>query len=185
MTKAVFLDRDGTINKEVDVLRHIRQLSILPGAGRAIAKLNQLDFLVIVVSNQAVVARGWLTEKGVENINTVLHARLKKFGASIDAFYFCPHHPNADVKTYRKLCKCRKPNTGMFKKAQKKFGIDMKKSFMVGDNTKDILAGRRAGLTTILVRTGYGGKDGTHVVTPDFIVKNLSEAVMIIARHAK
>lgn len=183
-TKAVFLDRDGTINIEVDLLRRLDQLRILPGAARAIKRLNRLGFLVVVITNQAVVARGWMTEKEVDEVHAVLIQRLNKRGAKIDAVYSCPHHPNANLKKYRILCKCRKPNIGMIMRAVKRFNIDRKKSFMIGDATRDILAGKRAKLKTILVRTGHAGLDGNYVVHADYEAKNLGEAVNIIKKTA-
>lgn len=180
--RAVFLDRDGTINKEVDVLRDLKQFKILPRAAEAIKKINQLGFLAIVITNQAVVARGWLTEKEIDHIHAVLIKRLSRKGAKLDAIYYCPHHPKANLKKYRVKCRCRKPNFGMILKAAKKFKINLEKSFMIGDHTRDILTGHRAGLKTILVKTGYAGKDGHHNVKPDFTAKNLFEAVKIIER---
>lgn len=187
MRRAVFLDRDGTLNKEVDVLRDVKQLRIFPGAARAIGTLNRLGFLVIIVTNQPVIARGWLTEKEVDAIHEVLLERLRKKSARVDAIYYCPHHPNANVKRYRMKCTCRKPNTGLFLKAAKEFNINLKKSFTVGDMMWDILAGKRAGVTTILIKTGYGGKDGKLAVdvVPDYTAKNLYDAVRIIKKHAK
>lgn len=185
MNKAVFLDRDGVINKEVDVLRSLKQLRLLPGDAQAIGQLNKLSFLIIVVTNQPVIARGWLAEEEVDAIHNVLIKRLVQKGARIDAIYYCPHHPNANLKKYRCNCRCRKPNIGLIKKAVKKFKINVKKSFMIGDSTRDILAGKRAGLKTILVKTGYGGKDGKYSVKPDFVSKNLMEAVSIIKKNAK
>jgi len=184
--RAVFLDRDGTINREVDVLRRLSQLKIFPKVAEAIRKLNKIGFLVVVITNQAVVARGWLTEKEIDKIHAVLIKRLAKYGAKIDAIYYCPHHPSANLKKYRLRCRCRKPNPGMILKAIKKYHIDRKKSFMIGDTTRDTLAGKRAGLKTIIVRTGYGGKDGYHKnVKPDFVAKNLYAAASIVKKHAK
>jgi len=185
MKKAVFLDRDGVINKEVDVLRSFKQLRLLPGVAQAIRQLNKLSFLIIIVTNQPVIARGWLTEEEVDAIHNVLIKRLVQKGARIDVIYYCPHHPNANLKKYRRHCRCRKPNIGLIKKAVEKFKINVKKSFMVGDSTRDILAGKCAGLKTILVKTGYGGKDGKYSVKSDFVSKNLMEAVSIIKKNAK
>lgn len=182
MKPAVFLDRDGVINKEIDVLKNIRELRILPNVAEAIKAMNKLGFLVIVVTNQPVVARGWLSEKQLDEIHAVLLYRLGEKGARIDATYYCPHHPDANLVKYRVKCRCRKPNIGMIKTATADFDIDLKKSFMIGDSTRDILAGRRAGLKTILVETGYGGKDGKYDVKPDFIAKNLLAAVKIIKK---
>lgn len=183
--KAVFLDRDGTINREVDVLRYIKQLRILPGVDRAIKLINKLGFLAIVVTNQPVIARGWRTEKEVDEIHAVLISRLAKKGAKIDAIFYCPHHPNANLKKYRVHCRCRKPNAGMIMKAAKKFGINLRKSFMIGDMTQDILSGKRAGAKTILLKTGFAGKDKKYKAKPNFIAKDLKEAAQIIKRYAK
>lgn len=166
-------------------MRNLKQLRILPGAAKAIREINKLGYLAIVVTNQPVVARGWLTEKGLDRIHAVLISRLRRHGARIDAVYYCPHHPNANLKKYRLECKCRKPNIGMIREAVKKYRINVQRSFMVGDHTRDILAGRRARLKTILVKTGYGGKDGKHDVEPNFLARNLEEAVRIIKQHAK
>jgi len=182
MAKAVFLDRDGVINREVDVLKSVKQLRLLSGTARAVEKINKLGFLAVIITNQPVIARGWLTENEVDEIHTVLIKRLGGKNAKIDAIYYCPHHPNANLKKYRLKCSCRKPDTGLIKKAAKDLNINLKKSFMVGDRTADILAGKRAGLKTILVKTGYAGKDGKHKIKPDFVAKNLSGAVKIIQK---
>lgn len=183
--RAVFLDRDGTINREVDYLRSIRQLRILPGAAWAIQRLNRLGFLVIVISNQPVVGRGWLSEQALGKVHDELQRRLSRKGAKIDAIYYCPHHPDANLKQFRLNCDCRKPNTGMIKKALRDFDIDLRKSFLIGDRTGDILTGHRTGLQTILVKTGYGGSDNLHKVKPDAIAENLTEAVIIIKKWRK
>ncbi len=186
MKHAVFLDRDGTINREVDVLRRVSQLKILPGVARAIRRINKLGFLTIVVTNQPVVARGWLTEKGVERINNILIKRLARAGAKIDAIYYCPHHPNANLKKYRKNCSCRKPKPGMILKAMKRFGISRKGSFMVGDYVWDIMAGKAAGLKTILIKSSMRSVDPKYAhVKPDFVARDLGEAVKIIRRYGQ
>jgi D,D-heptose 1,7-bisphosphate phosphatase len=182
--RAVFLDRDGTLNKEVDVLRDLRQLRVLQGVPAAIRVLNKLGYLVVVVTNQPVIARGWLTPKGVEEIHDVLRARLKRRGAHINAVYYCPHHPSANLKKYRAVCKCRKPATGMIDQAIKDLKITRRGSFMIGDATSDMLAGKKAKLTAILVKTGYAGKDGKYKIKPDFTAKDLQAAVKIIKRNA-
>lgn len=178
--KAVFLDRDGVIVREVDRLHRLDQLRILPGAANAIRELNRLGYLAIVITNQAVVARGWITEAEVDEIHAVMIKRLGRRGAKIDAVYYCPHHPNANLKKYRLVCRCRKPNPGMILDALKKFKINPKGSFMVGDKTSDILAGKRAGLKTIMVSTGYGGKDGLLKAKPDFVVRDLGYVVRLL-----
>lgn len=184
-SRAVFLDRDGTINKEVDNLSRLRDLRILPGAASAVKKLNKLGFLVVVITNQPVISRGWITERELDAIHAVLIRRLGRHGAKLNAIYYCPHHPKAQVKKYRILCKCRKPNIGLIIKAVKKFGINLKKSFMVGDTTRDILAGKKAKMKTILVKTGYAGKDGKYDVKPDFTAKDLNEVAKIISKGTR
>lgn len=183
MKKAVFLDRDGTINKEVDNLRNINQLRLLPNVAKAIRKLNQNNFLVIIVSNQPVVARGWITEKELAEIHKILMIRLEKQGAKIDAVYYCPHHPNANLRQYRKDCLDRKPNVGLIKKAVEDFDISLSNSFLIGDSTRDIKTAYNAGIKNILVRTGYAGKDKKFDVVSDFTAKNLLGAVSIICKH--
>lgn len=185
MSKAVFLDRDGTINCEVNILSDVKQLRLMRGVADAIKKINNLGFLVIVITNQAVVARGLITENELADIHKSLTNRLLKSGAKLDAIYYCPHHPQANIKKYRKECVCRKPNTGMIERAIKNFKIDIKKSFLVGDTTGDILTGQRAKLKTILVKTGYAGKDKKFNINPDFVAKNLNEAVNIIKKNGK
>lgn len=183
--KAVFLDRDGTINREVNVLRDVRQLRLLPGAAQAIKKLNQLRLSVVVITNQPVIARGWLTEREVEHIHGVLIQRLAKRGAQIDAIYYCPHHPNANLKRYRVRCRCRKPGIGMIQRAVRELGINPRASWVIGDSGRDVATGMKAGMKTILVETGYGGKDIDYGVKPDFVARNLQAAVRIIKRHAR
>lgn len=177
MQKAVFLDRDGVLNREVNYLRNIKQLRLLPKTSLAIKKLNDASYLTIVIANQAVVARGWISEKKLEEINAELSKRIKKGGAKIDAIYYCPHHPNADTILYRKDCKDRKPNIGLVKKAVKRFNISLKESFFVGDQTRDIQTAKNAHIKSILVKTGYKGEDDAFKVTPDFTAKDLYAAV--------
>jgi mannose-1-phosphate guanylyltransferase / phosphomannomutase len=183
LKRAVFLDRDGTIIKQIELLHKVSDVKLLPQAARAIRDLNHLGYLTVIVTNQPVIARGISTPKEVDKIHAVLIGRLKRGGAKIDAVYFCPHHPEATLKKYRMRCKCRKPEIGMILSAAKKYGIDLKKSFMVGDSTRDTQAGNRAKLKTILVKTGHGGKDVWQFKSkPDFVVKNLSGAVKIIKK---
>ena len=184
--KAVFLDRDGTIIKQVELMHSVDELRLLPGAALAINALNQLGFLVVIVTNQPVVARGIIAPKEVDNIHAVLISRLNGKGAKIDAVYFCPHHPEATMPKFRLRCRCRKPEPGMILKGLKKLNINPKKSFMIGDALIDVVAGKKAGLKTILVKTGPGHArlDEKYKNTkPDFIVKNLTQAVKIITAN--
>ena len=184
--RAVFLDRDGTIIRQVELPRKPSQLRLLAGAADAIKRLKKEGYFTAIISNQPVVARGILTPAGVVGLNEVLLKRLAARGAGIDAFYFCPHHPNADVRKYRKACACRKPNPGMILEAARRHRIDLRKSFFIGDTTQDVLAGRNAGVRTILVRTGHGGRDPwQYKAKPDFIAKDLPAAARLIGRLSK
>lgn len=174
---AVFLDRDGVINYEVGNLHKIEDLKILPGVGPAIHLLNKKKIPVIVVTNQPAVARGLITEDGVEEINREIEKRLLIDKAIITKFYFCPHHPNADVAEYRMVCDCRKPKTGLFKEATKKFGLDIKKSFVVGDSFRDIEAAKKLGSKSVAVKTG---SSDFRKSKPDYIAEDLYEAVKLI-----
>ena len=141
--RAIFLDRDGTIIKHVDLPHRVEDLHLLPGVANSIRLLNKFGFLVIVVSNQPVVARGIITEREAEKLDSYVVAELAKRGASVDFVYRCPHHPQATVKKYRRRCLCRKPKAGMLIKAVKRFNIDPKQSFMIGDSIIDVVAGKR------------------------------------------
>jgi len=183
---AVFLDRDGTIIKQVELVHKPSELKIFPGAAEAIKIFNKLGYVTIIVTNQPVVARGIIRPKEVDHIHAVLIDRLGKKGAKIDAAYFCPHHPLANVKKYRMVCKCRKPSPGMILNAAKDWNIDLKKSFLIGDSTQDVLAGNRAKVNMILVRTGHGVKDPwQHEGKPDFIVKDLKNAARIVKKYSR
>lgn len=178
---AVFLDRDGTIIKQVELLSKPSQLKVISGAEKAVGIFNKLGYITVIITNQPVVARGIIGPKEVDHIHAVLIDRLAKKGGKIDAVYFCPHHPLANMKKYRMVCKCRKPSPGMILRAAKEHGIDLKKSFFIGDSTQDVLAANRAKVKMILVRTGHGGKDPwQHEGKPDFIVKDLSRAARVV-----
>lgn len=180
---AVFLDRDGTVIRQVELLHKPSQVKIFSGAAEAIGTLNRLGYLVVIVTNQPVVARGIIGPKEVDHIHAVMVDRFGKKGARIDAVYYCPHHPQANVKKYRMACKCRKPAPGMILRAAKEHGIDLKKSFFIGDSTRDVLAGNRAKVTMILVRTGHGGKDQWQFKgKADFTVRDLAAAVKVVKK---
>ena len=158
MQKVVFLDRDGTMNVEVNYLHRPEDLVLIPGCAEAVRLLNEAGYRVIVVTNQAGVARGYYKEEDVDILHAYLNGLLKKEGAHVDAFYYCPHHPEHGIGEYKRKCHCRKPGTGMFEQAEGDMpdGIDKEKSFMIGDKLLDTEAGRNFGVTGILVGTGYG-----------------------------
>ncbi len=151
MQKAVFLDRDGTIIEDVGYLSDVGQIRILPGAAEAIRLLNSNGFKVIIVTNQAGVARGYFTESRANEINEKLVQLLADRGSVVERIYYCPHHIEGIVEKYKKECNCRKPNPGMIEQAVKELDIDINNSYMIGDKSSDIEAGRRAGCKTIVV----------------------------------
>lgn len=156
---AVFLDRDGTINAEKDYLHRIGDFQFLPGAPEAIRRLKEAGFLVVVVTNQSGVARGYFGLDEVEALHRHLQGELARFGTAVDAFYFCPHHPTEGVGEFRRDCPCRKGKPGMLLQAAVDLGIDLGGSYMVGDKFADVEAGRAAGCTPLLVFTGYGSEE--------------------------
>lgn len=154
--RAVFLDRDGTINIEKNYLHKIEDFEFISGAPEAIKKLKDAGFLVIVVSNQSGIARGYFDEQAVMMLHQHIQTLLKSYGTVIDAFYFCPHHPEEGLGDYKVDCDCRKGNPGMLLQAAKEYDIDLQNSFMVGDKLADIEVGERVGCKSLLVLTGYG-----------------------------
>jgi histidinol-phosphate phosphatase family protein len=174
MKGAVFLDRDGTINEEVDYLDDPDRLYLIPGAAEAIRLLNEAGIRVIVVSNQSGVGRGYFSAATVETIHQRLAMQLAEHNARYDAIYFCPHHPTQG-------CECRKPKSGMLLQAAREHGIDTQRAFMVGDKISDLCAGRRVGCRTVLVLTGYGEQArklcNNSDFKPDYISPNLYDTV--------
>ena len=154
----VFLDRDGTMNREVNYLHRPEDLELIPGTGEAVGLLNRAGYRVIVVTNQAGVARGYYTEEAVEALHRYMNSLLEQEGGHIDAFYYCPHHPEHGIGKYKRSCRCRKPGVGMFEEAERRLadGIDKSRSFMIGDKLLDTEAGHHFGVRSILVGTGYG-----------------------------
>ncbi|MSS59525.1 D-glycero-beta-D-manno-heptose 1,7-bisphosphate 7-phosphatase [Erysipelotrichaceae bacterium Oil+RF-744-GAM-WT-6] len=163
--KAIFLDRDGTINKYVGFLRNIDEFELLPGVAEAIKIINNTGYLAIVVTNQPVIARGEVTFEQLDEIHNKMETLLGQEGAYLDAIYFCPHHPDkgyeGEIPELKIDCDCRKPKPGMLLKAAKEFNIDLSESWMVGDGKNDILAGKNAGCKTALIGTEDCGQDET------------------------
>ncbi len=182
MNRAVFLDRDGVITQEPPHYAHrIVELKFIPGSPEAIRLLNQNNFVVIIVSNQSGIARGYYQEEDTITFNNVMKKKLSEFGAHIDAIYYCPHHPEARVEKYRIDCDCRKPKNGMLKKAEKNMNLDLRQSFAVGDRWSDIEAGKISGCETILVKTGNGMNSlKNNEITCNYIANDLYDAVEYI-----
>jgi D-glycero-D-manno-heptose 1,7-bisphosphate phosphatase len=156
MRRAVFLDRDGTINVEVKYLSQVKDFQFIPGVPWALKRLKDAGFLLVLVTNQSGIGRGYYDEAALGSIHNHMHAGLAEFGAAIDACYFCPHHPEHATGDYLRECGCRKPLPGMLQQAALDLHIDLAASFMVGDKLADVQAGMAAGCTALLVLTGYG-----------------------------
>ncbi len=189
LRSAVFLDRDGTINREVTHLKLPEQLELLPGSASAIRRLNRSGTLAVVITNQPVVARGDVSIEGLNRIHARLESQLGAGGAFLDGLYFCPHHPDkgfpGEVAELKGPCSCRKPEPGLIDQAGRELGISRLTTWMMGGATADVEAGRRAGLRTMLLRSGHAGTDAKHVARPDYTAPDLADAVeWILDGHA-
>jgi D-glycero-D-manno-heptose 1,7-bisphosphate phosphatase len=183
---AVFLDRDGTLIEDAGYLRAVRDVRFFPWTVDAIRALNQAGLPVVVITNQSGVARGFLTEAVIADVHRHMSAVLDAGGARIDAYYYCPHHPDGSVAAYARRCDCRKPASGLIDRAAADLGLDPLRSFVVGDKWLDVGAARAAGARGILVRTGYGATEEEQplpYLSADAVVDNLVEAVSWILRQ--
>lgn len=188
---AVFLDRDGTINEQMGYINHITRFQLLPGVGAAIRRLNQAGLPVVVVTNQSGLARGYFPESLLDEVHEKMRRQLALEGARIDGLYICPHHPEAKEERFRLACNCRKPKTGLLEQAAVEMGLDLARSYMVGDRWSDLRCGAAAGATAILALTGYGRGDACYIgpnqpVQPAYVAEDLEDAVeWILAREHK
>ncbi|ALQ35197.1 D-glycero-beta-D-manno-heptose 1,7-bisphosphate 7-phosphatase [Fusobacterium hwasookii] len=183
MKKAIFLDRDGTINVEKDYIYKSEDLVFEEGTIDALKTFKNLGYILIVVSNQSGIARGYFTEEDLNIFNNNMNEILKKNGVEIIEFYCCPHHPDG-IGEYKKVCECRKPNNKMIEDAIKKYNIDREKSYMIGDKTSDIGAGIKSNLKTVLVKTGYGLKDMEKINKNETLVcENLKDFSEVLKRE--
>jgi D-glycero-D-manno-heptose 1,7-bisphosphate phosphatase len=187
--RAVFIDRDGTINEEVGYLDDPARLRLFPFAAEAIRLINRSGLLVIVVTNQSGVARGLFNEEILARIHERMRADLLAGGALIDAIYYCPHHPEIGSPTYRRHCQCRKPQAGMLQRAANDFEIDLGRSYLIGDRLLDVATANAAGVIPILVETGDGRREWETAIRagaapPPRILPNLLAAAQLIARCA-
>jgi D-glycero-D-manno-heptose 1,7-bisphosphate phosphatase len=186
---AIFLDRDGVLIEEVNYLSEVGQVRLTRGAGPAVARLNRAGLPVVVVTNQAGVARGFFDEQRVREVHNYLNELLARDGASVDAYYYCPHHPTKGQGDYKVACSCRKPEPGMLLRAALEWSIDLEKSFLVGDKVCDLQAGARVSCRTLLVRTGYGASISDEELRREDYrllgrVENLAEAVEVCLAQA-
>jgi D-glycero-D-manno-heptose 1,7-bisphosphate phosphatase len=180
LDRCVFLDRDGTINEEVNYLSRPEQLRLIAGAAEAIKRLKQAGLKVVIVTNQAGVARGYFSEPALQLIHLELKKMLRAQDAHLDAIYYCPHHPTAGIGVYKIDCNCRKPKPGLLERAARELNLDLRQSFVVGDKPADLIAGGAVGCRTILVRTGYGLESEKELAggdfQPDHVADDLLEA---------
>jgi histidinol-phosphate phosphatase family protein len=187
--KCIFLDRDGTINKYVGFLRHSEEMELLPNVSEAIKKINESEYLTIVITNQPIIARGESTIENLDLIHKKMETLLGKDGAFIDDLFYCPHHPDkgyeGEVPELKIKCHCRKPDIGLIKEAVQKYNIDLTESYMIGDSTIDVECAKRAGIPSILLMTGQAGTDKKFDTKPDFVADDLLDAVNIILEKEK
>jgi D-glycero-D-manno-heptose 1,7-bisphosphate phosphatase len=186
--RAVFLDRDGTINEEVGYLSQPENIRILPDVTEAIKMLKAAEYKILVVSNQSGVARGYYTEDDVQLINEKINQLLMQSGTSIDAFFYCPHHSNGVIAKYSYACHCRKPESGLILEAAEQFNLDLTKSFIIGDKLSDLQMAEYLGARTILVLTGYGKQEwekyqDTSSFVIHYIAKDLLNAAHWIVKQ--
>ncbi|MCU0641276.1 MAG: D-glycero-beta-D-manno-heptose 1,7-bisphosphate 7-phosphatase [Candidatus Margulisbacteria bacterium] len=183
--RAVFVDRDGTIIEDTGYISSPQEVRFIPGSIAALKRLNQAGFKVIVITNQSGVARGYFSENMLQSVDKAIHRQVLNGGAHIDAFYYCPHHPDHGVYPYRQECACRKPHPGMILKGAREHQVDLSHSFMIGDHRCDVAAGKNAGVKTVFVTTGHGSQEQNKLpAPPDRIVPDLAAAVDWILQEA-
>lgn len=192
--KAVFLDRDGVINELIyypeqgiiDSPFTVEQFRLLPGVGEAIKKFREMDYKVVLVSNQPGIAKGHMSEETFDNIRQKMKEELAREGAFLDGEYYCFHHPEAKVERLKANCECRKPNIGLLLQAAQELDIDLSQSWMIGDSLTDVKAGKGAGVRTILLgrmKCELCLLMDNEDVRPDAIAPNLKEAVEVILKQ--
>lgn len=187
MRPAVFLDRDGTLIEERGYLDRLDLLEFFPWTVDAIRLLNRAGFAAVVVTNQSAIGRGIIDEPFLARVHQAIDARLAAGRARMEAYYYCPHHPDAELEAYRQVCRCRKPQPGLVERACRDLQLDPSRSVMVGDRWLDVACGRAAGTHAVLVRTGHGGHEEEHRppgASADAILNNLMEAVGWMLRNS-
>ncbi len=184
MIKAVFLDRDGTLNPDKKgYIASPSDFELYPFSAKAVKIFTELGFLVFVVTNQSGIARGYYTEEDLQSIHSKMLTQLCDGGAKVEEVLHCPHHPEGVVSGLSKACGCRKPGNLLFRQLQKKYPIKARASFMIGDKPSDIGFGKNSGLQTILVRTGVGEETfQQNLASPDFVVDDLLAAARLVER---
>lgn len=171
----VFLDRDGVLTVEKGYLHSLDELEIFPYARDCIVNIHQKGYYAIVITNQGGVAKGLLEEDELQKMNQLLQREI-----GVDMVYYCPHHPQGIISKYAVKCNCRKPQIGLIEEACKNFPIDLTNSYMVGDRSCDILAGRNKGIKTVCLNSGYGLERLEENIVADYNFQNLKEFVKIL-----
>lgn len=188
--RAVFMDRDGTISEEVGYVNHVLRFRVFGYSAEAVRLLNDNEWLAVLVTNQAGVARGYFTEDLIDAVHGVLRAELARGGARLDGIYYCAHHPSVGEPPYRLDCECRKPKPGLIQRAAADLEIDLPQSWMIGDRYGDVELARNAGVHSALVLSGYGRGEWEHQRAvwnhqPDVVAEDLLEAVQTIVASGK
>jgi D-glycero-D-manno-heptose 1,7-bisphosphate phosphatase len=188
--RAIFVDRDGTLSEEVGYVNHLSRFRLFPFAVEAIRLVNRSPFLAVLVTNQAGVARGYFPESLIHEVHAAVARDMDAGGARLDGIYFCPHHPAAGEPPYRQECDCRKPRPGLLHRAADDLGIDLARSYVIGDRLGDLELAWSVGATGVLVRTGYGRGELEHHAPawprpPDMVADHLLEAVVTILTGAE
>ena len=182
MNRAVFFDRDGTLIKEKKYVKNVGEVEICDGVAEALSILKKMGFLLIVVTNQSGVARGFMTCDEVANVNNEVNAQLRLKGIQIDDFFFCPHYEKGVIKKYSKDCDCRKPKIGLAIKAKKKYDLDLSLCYMLGDKKCDVEFGRNfCARKVFLINSEYGR--GLINIGEDYKVDSIIEASGIILEN--
>ena len=187
--RAVFLDRDGTINKDVGYPNSFSVIEIFPFSFEAVRKMREAGLLAVIITNQSGVGRGIIEIENLDDIHAKMSTEFAKHGASLDGIYYCPHYADPDDPKHAEDCPCRKPNPGMGQQAAADLDIDTSRSYMIGDKVEDILFGLNIKAKPILVLTGYGRKSLSKLeesgIQPAFIAETLLEAAEWIVRQEK
>jgi len=187
--KAVFIDRDGTINRDVGYPSSYSVIDIYPFSFKAVKKIKQAGLLAVIITNQSGIGRGLIEEENLHDIHNKLNDDFKRHGVSFDGIYYCPHYVFSKTAKYRKECSCRKPNPGMGRLAAKDLQIDTSLSYMIGDKVEDILFGININASVILVLTGYGQESRKKLedkgIQPAYVAKNLLDAAEWIVDQEK
>lgn len=188
MSKAVFLDRDGTINEEVNYLKNSGELKLYPNTLPALQTLKSLGFLNIIITNQSGIARGYFSEEDLNEIHVDLKKLLTndKTGFTlIDDIYYSPYHPDGIIEKYKRHSEDRKPDTGMIRKAVEKFDVNIGESYFIGDSFADMQCAENAGLAKIMVKTGYGAEDSVKCAEAGISIEYLARDLYDASQHIK